>query len=405
MKRVWLVVVAACGHSSSGGGNSPVDGAATTDTNVSADAATSIDAPTAAPTSFGFSGEELPVCDGSYHAPTLGLAAQRLVVGCLPAGSQTTTPIVKFMTEAGAPIGSTNLLTTDGLYYKESRITHEAGKFQVVYEYNCDDTGSWLVGWGWGCVDLREYDDNGDVLKSIQFGQSGLNAHPVLAADSAGEFGVAWVSYDDAYFRRIPADYSLPGGPSTNIFLGPDPLQTDSRSQTRTQIAWDGDGFGVFTIIGAHLYFSRIETGDHVEVSMKDLGAAYSDTFQGELAAVSIGGTYYVAYDDTMSVRLTNFDRNGDVVKTVVAQAGAYSAPQLVTSGNQLYVTTQDAGGRGYITVFDASLTKLAGGLIGGGLGRTMVHPTLAVDGATWIVAYTDSDPGNVKAQALTPLL
>ncbi len=90
-------------------------------------------------------------------------------------------------------------------------------------------------------------------------------------------------------------------------------------------------------------------------------------------------------------------------MKTVVVQASAYTAPQLVAASNQLYVVTQDAGGRGYLTVFDPSLTKLAGQLIGGGLGRTMVHPTLAVDGASWVVAYTDADPGNVNVQLLTP--
>ena len=61
-------------------------------------------------------------------------------------------------------------------------------------------------------------------------------------------------------------------------------------------------------------------------------------------------------------------------------------------------------GGRGYLTVYDAGLAKLGGGLLGGGLGRTMVHPTLAVDGATWVVAYQDANPGNVKVQRLVPM-
>lgn len=47
--------------------------------------------------------------------------------------------------------------------------------------------------------------------------------------------------------------------------------------------------------------------------------------------------------------------------------------------------------------MFDSNLDKITGGLIGGGLGRLMVHPTLAVDGSTWAVAYQDAQAGNVK--------
>jgi len=159
----------------------------------------------------------------------------------------------------------------------------------------------------------------------------------------------------------------------------------------------------VFTVIGTHLYFSRVEAGDHVPVAMKDEGLAQSDTFNGEFAAVSAGGTYYVAYDNTTSTMLVNFDRNGDVVKSVVVQAGAYTQPQMVTSGGRFYVVTRDAGGRGYITVFDANLDKVSGSLIGGGLGRTMTWPTISVDGATWAIAYQDAQYGNVMVQKLAP--
>lgn len=355
------------------------------------------------PTTFGFDGNEMSVCTGRYNAPTLLLADGRMVVGCLPQGSQNTTPEVKFMLDSGELLADDDaLLTSDGYYYKTNRLTFLDHRFQVVYEYNCDDNGSWLVGWGWGCIDFREYNDAGHLLESLQFGQQGLNAHPVVAGSGA-DLGVAWVSYDDAYFRRLGSDRMLSGGPGNNLLLGPDPLHSDARSETRTQIAWDGEGYGVFTVIGTHLYFSRVETGDHVPVAMKDLGLAQSDTFSGEFSAVSVGGTYYVAYDNTTSTVLVNIDRNGDVVKSVVVQAGAYVQPQMVTSGGRFYVVTQDAGGRGYVTVFDANLDKVSGSLIGGSLGRTMIWPTISVDGATWAIAYQDAQDGNVKLQKLAP--
>lgn len=404
MKRlVCALGIAACGHSSGGGGtDSPDAGSGDVDAAVEVDAAP-MPMPMP-PSSFGFDGPELPICTGAYHAPTMVLAEDRLVVGCMPSGSQNTTPIVKFMMPDGTLLGQASLLTSDGYYYKETRLSHHDGKFQAIYEYNCDDNGSWLVGWGWGCIELREFDDTGDQITAIQFGETGHNGHPVLDA-SGSELGVGWVSYDDAYFRRIDAARDLPGGRGANVLLGPDPLQSDARSAARTQIVFDGAGYGVFTIIGTHMYFSRVEASDHIAVSMKDLGAAYSQTFSGEFSAVAgPSGTYVVAYDDMTSVKLVNFDRNGDVVKSVVAQAGAYIAPQLVASGGRYYVVTEDAGGRGYLTVFDSSLTKIADGLIGGGLGRTMKYPTLAVDGTTWMVAYQNQQGGNVIVQKLAPM-
>jgi hypothetical protein len=398
----WLMfaglacTLVACAHSSAvpadSGGTSGGDGAVS-------------DAPptTPPPTTFGFDGNEMPACTGTYNAPTLLVADGRIVIGCLAQGSQNTTPELKFLTTAGQLLNDdTSLLTSDGYYYKTNRLSFHDGKFQVAYEYNCDDHGTWQVGWGWGCIDLREYNDTGHMLTSLQFGQAGLNAHPVIDGSGA-DLGVAWVSYDDAYFRRLGPDRTLAGGPGANLLLGPDPLHSDARDASRTQIAWDGAGYGVFTIIGKRLYFSRVEAGDHVPVAMKDLGLAYSDTFGGEFTALSIGGTYYVAYDNMTSVVLVNFDRNGDVVKSVVAQAGAYTQPQLVTAGGRLYVITQDGGGRGYVGVFDTGLASLGGSLIGGGLGRTMVHPVISSDGATWAVVYQDANNGNVKLQKLAP--
>lgn len=403
LKRlVWVLGLAACGNSPSG---TDPDAAPSDGGSDAADAAvdTAVDATVAPPSGFSFDGSEIAACAGRFHAPTLVLAEGRIVVGCMPRGSQNEIPVVKFMTQAGAPLGQASLLTSDGDYYNQSRLSYHAGKFQVIYAYNCDDNGSWLVGWGWGCIDLREYDDTGDLIGSLQFGENGHNGHPALAA-SGSELGIGWVSYDDAYFRRIGADRQLVGGPGANRLLGSDPLQSDARSAARTQIAFDGDGYGVFTIIGAKMYFSRIEATDLIAVSMKDLGPAFSNVISGEFSAVSVGGTYYVAYYDQTSVRLVNVDRNGDVVKSVVVQAGAYDHPQLVASGGRLYVVTEDAGGRGYLTVFDGSVEKITGGLIGGGLGRTMVHPTVAFEGSTWAVAYQDGQFGNIKIQRLAPI-
>jgi hypothetical protein len=65
---------------------------------------------------------------------------------------------------------------------------------------------------------------------------------------------------------------------------------------------------------------------------------------------------------------------------------------------------TEDAGGRGYVTVFDESLDKVDGSMLGGGLGRIMKYPMLAVDGSTWVVAYQDGQGGSVKLQRLVPM-
>ncbi|HEU4614388.1 MAG TPA: hypothetical protein VFS15_19970 [Kofleriaceae bacterium] len=406
MKRfAWLLALTACGHDASHGGPDAAGGGDGSGSG-SADAMVDAGDPDAAvmpPSGFDFEGSELTVCDGSFHAPTLVAAEDRFVVGCMPSGSQNVIPQVKFLTQAGAPLGEVSLLTSDGYYYKESRLSHHDGKFQVVYEYNCDDNGSWLVGWGWGCIELRELDDTGDQIIALQFGETGHNGHPVLDGHDS-ELGVGWVSYDDAYFRRLGADRELVGGRGANLLLGPDPLQSDARSAARTQIAWDGDGYGVFTIIGTKMYFSRVEMDDNVPVAMKDLGTAFSQTFSGEFSAVSVGGTYYVAYDDTTSVQLVNYDRNGDVVKAVTVQAGEYRQPQLVAAQGRFYVVTEDAGGRGYVTVFDANLDKIDGSMIGGGLGRIMKYPMLAVDGSTWVVAYQDGQGGSVKLQRLVPM-
>lgn len=397
MRPLVLVALAACGgHGATATPDSSGDSAASADAGA--------DAPVAPPTTFGFTGNELAICTGAYNAPTLLLADGRFVVGCLPQGSQNTTPEVKFYLDDTTLLADDDaLLTSDGLYYKTNRLSYYDRRFQVAYEYNCDDNGDWLVGWGWGCIDFREYNDTGHLLESLQFGQQGLNAHPVVAGSGA-DLGVAWVSYDDAYFRRLGPDRTLTGGPGANLFLGPDPLHSDARDASRTQIAWDGAGYGVFTIIGTHMYFSRVEAQDHVPVAMKDLGAAFSETYDGELTAVSVGGTYYVAYDNLTSVVLTNFDRNGDVVKSVVVQAGAYKQPQMVAAGGRFYVVTVDAGGRGYLTVFDAALDQVSAGLLGGGLGRTMVYPRISNDGATWAIAYQDALYGNVKVQMLAPM-
>jgi hypothetical protein len=399
MKRVaWLFAISACASAASYDPDARSPGG---DSGGSADGATG-DAATP-PSSFGFDGPERAICDGNFHAPTLVAADNRFVVGCRPSGPQNTIPQVKFLNQAGSPVGQVSLLTSDGAYYEKAQLSHHDGRFQVIYEYNCDDDGTWLVGWGWGCIELRELDDTGDQITALQFGETGHNGHPVLDGHDS-ELGIGWVSYDDAYFRRLGPTRELVGGRDANLFLGPDPRTTDARSRARTQVAWDGAGYGVFSIIGTHMYFSRVEMSDHIAVAMKDLGVAYSETFDGEFTAVSVGGTYYVAYDDTTSVKLVNFDRNGGVVKSVVAQAGEYRHPQLIAAHGWFYVVTEDAGGRGYVTVFDSNLSKVTGGLLGGGLGRVMVHPRVAVDGATWVVAYQAAQLGSVKLQRLAPM-
>ena len=46
-------------------------------------------------------------------------------------------------------------------YYTDIDVLFRDGKFKAIYQYNCDDNGSWNVGWGWGCVNFREYTTDG----------------------------------------------------------------------------------------------------------------------------------------------------------------------------------------------------------------------------------------------------
>ena len=157
----------------------------------------------------------------------------------------------------------------------------------------------------------------------------------------------------------------------------------------------------VSTRLDAHVLFSWITSARH------DDPRRHLDTFVpclGFILSFPFYNERYLAYDDTTSVKLANVDRNGDIVKAVTVQAGAYHQPQLVAAAGRFYVVTEDAGGRGYVTVFDGNLDKIEGSMIGGGLGRLMKYPTLAVDGSTWVIAYQDGQGGSVKLQRLVPL-
>lgn len=356
-------------------------------------------------------GQELTACSPGMQAPTVAIGGGLVAVGCMPDGSQQATPLVKIFDAQGAELGSHGLYTSDGYYYTDIQLSYHDGRFQAVYEYNCEDDGSWNVGWGWGCVDFREYDVTGaQVTGPLVFGETGLNGHPVLDW-SGNEFGLAWVSYDDMYFRRIGANRQLVGGgPLENAFLGHDPLSSDDRDGARTRIVWDGTGYGVFSIIGYHLYFVRVDAAGTILVPLTDLGTAYSQTFRGQFAALYRNGAYFVAHGDMngMSAVFRKIGMDGQVVASAPI-TGGYN-PWEVTmfeAGGLFYTLVNDMAENAIVTVFDENAVLVPGksGPIGDG---PMPYPWPAYDAATGEVAIAYVSPGwdgdvRVRRFTLTP--
>lgn len=95
-------------------------------------------------------GPAATICNGAFHLPTIAAGDGEFAIGCVPDFTQNETPLFKLVDGQGNVLSTQTLLTTDGNYYNEVQVSHHDGRFQALYQYNCDDSGSWNVGWGWG---------------------------------------------------------------------------------------------------------------------------------------------------------------------------------------------------------------------------------------------------------------
>lgn len=360
---------------------------------------------TVAPLHFAFAGTEQTMCSGRHGPPTLALAAQRALVGCVGEQNSGTPSQLIFATTAGQLVRAVPMSYTVAPLH-DIRLTHQGSNFQALAPYECSPDGSWSAGQGWTCLDLHEYSDAGEQRWSWQFGQAGNNNQPVLTGPrdaKAGALSVAWVSFDNVYYRSIPAERTQTGPRDNNRLIGVDQQQTGALGQAKTSIVFDGASYAIFSVLGGHLYFSRVTANGTVEVAMRDLGVADTAAW-GQLASVANGAFYYLVYNTGTAVQLSKLDHLGTVVQTVTVQGATYKRPQLVAAADHFYVLTQDASNCGYLTVYDQQLTVRSAGRLGGTTGRTMIAPTMANLGDTWMVVYNDATSGNVKAQPLTPM-
>lgn len=340
---------------------------------------------------------EQTLCAGNHWTPTLAGLDGTFAVGCVPNGSQQLHPSVVFVDGAAGVLAQDSLLSSDGYYYLDISLTSHDGRLQATYQYNCDDNGSWLEGWGWGCIDFREYDALGTRLNDpTVFGNIGHNGHPVIDW-SGSSYGTGWISYDEVYFRRLDANGRFMGGPLENVYVGPDPAQPDQRDGARTKIVWNGERqeYAIYAISGYDLYRARVsEAGDVLEAPTLLADTAYSQTFGGQFVAVAWGTDDYLLYHDETDLVLARVFEGAGGMAQVVVQAGEYRFPSMVLHAETLLVFREQPGtGFGEVLAYDADLQELpaVGGLLGGGV--PMVYPQGAVDpvGEGFGVAYLDA--------------
>lgn len=341
------------------------------------------------------------ICEaGAHHVPVLGVGRDHFAVGCVPNGSQQVAANVKIFDAAGTVLKSYDLLTMDGYYYNEVQTSFYDGRFQALYQYNCDDDGSWRTGWGWGCIDFREYAFDGtQVTSSLVFGQIGHNGHPVLDWNGSG-FGVAWISYDTLFSRLIGADRKLTGDRTANTLVQKDPKSSDDRNGARTRIHYTGGGYGIFTIVGGQLYFTRLNAAGMQSLVYQPLGPGYSQVGGGNLSTIYDGSIYHVAYYDPVASKLVvmRVDANGKKLTSTNILDGEFRYPSMVRVSDQLYLFTHDASKQGQITVLD-----MMGNIVQtSSLGTKMTYPQAAYDATVdnLAVVYQD-DSGTIMYQHL----
>ncbi|MBV1857313.1 MAG: hypothetical protein KUG77_02800 [Nannocystaceae bacterium] len=339
------------------------------------------------------------VCSSAsdHWPPTVAALDETFAVGCVPTGSQQMFPTVHFVDETDGEIGSDNLLNSDGYYYLDISLSSYNGRLQATYQFNCDDNGSWNEGWGWGCVDFREYDSAGQRLNNATvFGTIGHSGHPVTAW-SGSSYGVGWISYDDVFFRRLDSDGEVSGGPADNVHVGPDPEQPDQRDGARTKIVWNAERqeYAIYAISGYNLYRARVgEAGNLLGAPALLTDTAYSQTFGGQFVAAAWGEHDYLLYHDETDLVLARVFADGGMAEVVV-QEGDYRFPSMVATDEALLVfRTQPGTGFGEVLAYDPDLQALPEytGLLGEGV--EMRNPQGAVDPVSgrFAVAYNDGD-------------
>jgi hypothetical protein len=352
-------------------------------------------------------GAPATVCAGAMNMPTIAAGAGHFAVGCVPNGSQNVTPTVQVLDGQGAQLASHGLLTIDGYYYNEVQVSYHGGRFQALYQYNCDDTGSWAVGWGWGCIDFRQLDTQGGGLTpSLVFGEIGHNGHPVLD-DSGALFGVGWVSYDSLYFRGIDQNGLTGGDRLANVLVGQDPAHSDDRNGARTHLAWDGSAFGLFAVIGYQLYFARVGPDGAVLTPLTRVSDGYSQTFGGQFAVAARNGAYFVAYGRASGkeIDFVKVSPAGEILaQAVVASGFDLRTAQMFEVGGAFHVLTNDASRNAVLTVYDenAAVVPGKGGVIGT---EPMFQPAAAYDPTTGVVGVVYQVPdwqGEVRFQRFT---
>ncbi len=339
-------------------------------------------------------GPERSVCSaGKHHVPVLAAGGDAFALGCVPDGSQNVNATLQVLDATGSVFKSHPLLTMDGYYYNEVQTSYFDGRFQALYQYNCDDDGSWRVGWGWGCIDFREYKSDGtELTPSLVFGQTGHNGHPVLDWNGAG-FGVAWISYDVLYSRLIGADRKLVGGDRlANTMIQRDPDRGDGRNSNRTRLNHNGSGYGAFAVFDSKMYFGRLDAAGKQQTPLSRIGSVYAHTFGGNLQSLFTGGVYYLTYYEPTAMKLvfTRVDATGKLLGSTDILGGEFRYPSLLRLGDRFYVFSHDGAQQGQVHVFDA-----AGKLVTQNpLGAKMIYPQAAYDSVNdrLGVVYQDGD-------------
>lgn len=354
------------------------------------------------------------ICTGKFHPPAIATGDSVFAIGCMPDGSQNETPQVLFVDAEGNELASQNLLLSDGYYYTDIQLSYFDDRFQVLYQYNCDDNGSWNVGWGWGCIDFREYDSAGNELTpSTVFGEIGHNGHPVLDWHGNG-FGVAWVSYDDIYFREIDAARNLVGGGGdklANVLVYADPYQSDVRDGARTRLIWHGDGYAIATAMGNNTFFARINPAGMPVAPVAELPTALAtSTANGQTDMLYHDQAYFLAYrhrnDNTLD--LAKISQTGEWLgKVVVQNDPEVRYPALIEQDGILYVFAHDEQQHNRFYAFDSELNPVPehDGAIDPM--EVILFPALAYDplAGHYAMAYQDAYPeGNVRFRLLSAL-
>jgi len=334
------------------------------------------------------------VCSGNYQPPTVVAADGVYAVGCNPMGSQNVTPEVHIVDAQGTPLATHALYTADGYYYTDIQLGFHDGLIQALYEYNCDDNGSWQVGWGWNCIDRRVYArDGGVVSPSLVYGETGHNGHPVLAWSGSG-FGTAWVSYDALYFRALDANADfVDGGPGDNVLVAGS-NGSDARNDARTKIAWSAaaQGYGVFAIIGTEMYFARVGPLGDIQVPATSVVGAWSQTFSGQFDVIASPDGFFVCYFDGSQVHFMKTDLQGSLVFNQVIQSGDFRFPTMFEADGLFYVTSNDANRQALLIAVDSSGSVVPERSVTLSPGTVMAFPMSAYEAASRTLSVVSSD-------------